>query len=416
MNFLNPMNGATPSTGKQDPVVRAGAFFAALLMLTVPLSTTISIVMTFLVFACWILSARFRSLPILVRRNPVAASALLLYGLLLVGTLYGDAATADSLSMLRKYRELPLLVILLPFMQEEKYRRWAITAFIIASVVTLMASYWKEFGIFPMSQQGTPPFKSRITHNLFMAFLAYFCAHRAKTAVNQRVFWVGLCLLATFNLFIIVQGRTGQVIFVLLIALFFFQRFKVKLALILASLVLLGFLATLAIPGSGNRFEEGIEESRDYLQGRRNLGTSMGQRLYFWQNSIDLISKSPIVGYGTGSFAREFSGKNGGKDLITENPHNEYLMIAVQLGGIGLFAYLFFLASLWRCSFDLSEDRRWFAQGVFLSLAVNSLLNTTFLDHTEGHWYASLIALSFAALPRNCCRTATSKFRREETR
>ncbi|MGH9847701.1 MAG: hypothetical protein ACREEM_54115, partial [Blastocatellia bacterium] len=159
MNFLNPMNGATPSTGKQDPVVRAGAFFAALLMLTVPLSTTISIVMTFLVFACWILSARFRSLPILVRRNPVAASALLLYGLLLVGTLYGDAATADSLSMLRKYRELPLLVILLPFMQEEKYRRWAITAFIIASVVTLMASYWKEFGIFPMSQQGTPPFK-----------------------------------------------------------------------------------------------------------------------------------------------------------------------------------------------------------------------------------------------------------------
>ncbi len=430
MGVVNPVNGAMSSTGKEDPLVRTGAFFSALLMLTVPLSTTISIIMTFLVFVCWILSASFRSLPMLMRTNPVAASALLLYGLFLIGTLYGDAAAVDSWSMLRKYRELPLLVILIPFMQEEKYRRWVITAFIVASVLTLLGSYLKEFGVLPMSRQGTPTFKSRITHNLFMAFFAYFCAHQSRTAVNRRWFWPVLGLLAALNLFFVVHGRTGQVIFVLLIELFLFQRFKLKVALILAPLVLLGSLGMLAIPGSvnhvqegtaestasANRFQEGIAESRDYMQGRETLGTSMGQRLYFWQYSIGLISKSPLIGHGTGSFAGQFSRITGGKELLTENPHNEYLMITIQLGVIGLFAYLFFLACQWRCSFDLPEDLRWFAQGVFLSLAVNGLLNTTFLDHSEGHWYAVLIALSFAALPRYRAESVAARIGRPDTR
>jgi O-antigen ligase len=403
MAFPDPTRGPASVASKQDSVVRAGAFCSALLMLAVPFSTAISIGLTFLVFACWILSSRFRNLPMLLRNNPIAASALLVYGLLLTGALYSDAAVDNVWSMLRKYRELPLLVILLPFMQEEKYRRWVITAFIVASIVTLAASHLKDLGILPLSRLGTPTFKSRITHNLFMAFFAYYCAHRAKTAVNRRWLWLGLCLLAVFNLFVVVEGRTGQVIFVLLILMFIFQRFKVKPAMILAPLVLLGFVGMLTISGDENRFEEGIQESRDYMQGRQDLGTSMGQRLYFWQHSIDLIRESPLIGYGTGSFAKEFKRITGNADLIAENPHNEYLMITVQLGLVGLFAYLIFLASQWRCSFDLPEDRRWFAQGICLSLAVNSLFNTTFLDHTEGHWYAILIALNFAALPRNRC-------------
>lgn len=393
--------GRRALTGKEDPVVRAGAFFSALFMLTLPFSTAVSIATTGLVFLCWMLSCQFRRLPVLLSTNPVAAGASLVYGFLLIGTLYGDTARNDSFSLVWKYREFALLLILMPFMQQEKYRRWVVTAFIIASIMTLLGSYLKDFGVLPLSRQGTPTFKSRITHNLFMAVFGYVCLYRASIASDRRWLWFILFLLTAYNLFVVVQGRTGQIIFVLLIVLFCFQRFQFKRALVLAPLVLLGFFAMLAVPGSGGRFGEGIEESKDYLQGHGNLATSMGQRLYFWQNSIDLISGSPIVGYGTGSFAKEFSRISQATDLTSKNPHNEYLMIAVQVGGIGLLAYLLFLGALWRFSFDLGQDRRWFAQGVFLSLSVNSLFNTTFLDHTEGHWFAALIAMSFSSLRLN---------------
>ena len=33
-----------------------------------------------------------------------------------------------------------------------------------------------------------------------------------------------------------------------------------------------------------------------------------------------------------------------------------------------------------------------------LSLIVTSLFNSPLLDHTEGHWFASMIALCFASL------------------
>ena len=400
------MQGPTPvfdraaTTHHKKPFVRAGALFSALLMLTVPFSTTISIAMSFLVFACWLLSSQCRTLPHLLRSNPVAASAMLLYGLFLIGTLYGDSGTNGSMSMLRKYRELLLLVILIPFLQEERYRRWMITAFIVGCVITLLGSYLKDLGILPPSRLGTATFKSWITHSLFMAFFGYYCAYQASIMANRRWLWLGLLLLTAFNLFVVVQGRTGQLIFILLMVLLFFQRFHARRALILAPLLVVCIIGGLSISGVAIRFQEGIDNSRDYLSGRGNLDTSMGQRLYFWHHSVELIGESPLIGYGTGSFAGQFSQINN-VEMQADNPHNEYLMIMVQLGVIGLIAYLYFLGCQWYYAVELSEQRCWFARGVVLALAVNSLLNSSFLDHTEGHWFSCLIALSFAPLSRN---------------
>lgn len=401
MVFAKLVNNSSITHCKESWFFQAGAVFSVLLMLTIPFSTTVSITLTFLIIGCWILSSQYRTLPTILCENPVALAALLLYGLLLVGTLYSDATIEASSLMLRKYRELLVLLVLLPFMQKEKYRRWTINAFVAASVVTLLGSYLKDLGVLPMHRVGTATFKSHITHSLFMAFFAYFCAYQTAKPATRHWIWLGLCLLTTFNLFFIVHGRTGQVIFFLLMLLFFFQRFSTKHALILAPLLLLCIVGALGLSGKVNRFQEAIVNSSNYLLGQQNLDTSMGQRLYFWQNSIRLIREHPITGYGTGSFAAEFIRITKGKGLHTHNPHNEYLMISVQLGAIGLVAYLWFLACQWRHSIDLPEDQRWFAQGVVLSLSVNSLLNSTFLDHTEGHWYASLIALSFATLSRN---------------
>lgn len=110
------------------------------------------------------------------------------------------------------------------------------------------------------------------------------------------------------------------------------------------------------------------------------------------------MAEKPWLGHGTGSFAKEYQRIAQGEPFITKNPHNEFLMIGVQLGLIGLLVYLGFLGSQFYCARKLPDQDKWLAQGLLVSLLITSLFNTPFFDHTEGHWYAGMIALCFAAL------------------
>ena len=60
------------------------------------------------------------------------------------------------------------------------------------------------------------------------------------------------------------------------------------------------------------------------------------------------ISNSPILGLGVGSFkisTINYFVKNPSQDsgyYITNNPHNEFISIVSQLGGVGLILFLGF--------------------------------------------------------------------------
>jgi len=79
-------------------------------------------------------------------------------------------------------------------------------------------------------------------------------------------------------------------------------------------------------------------EIEDYRQ--KDMGTSTGYRLEMWRKSIDIIAKAPIIGHGTGStqemFRREAIGKSGMAAMVTDNPHNQTMIIAIHLGLIGV--------------------------------------------------------------------------------
>jgi O-antigen ligase len=124
--------------------------------------------------------------------------------------------------------------------------------------------------------------------------------------------------------------------------------------------------------------------------------TSMGVRYTFWENSLKLVAEKPWLGYGTGSFAREYQRVTGAKLDNRKNPHNEIILIVVQFGMLGFFAYSGFLFSQYYCSRKLPYTDKWLAQGLLLTLIIASLFNSPFLDHTEGHWFAVMIALCFA--------------------
>jgi O-antigen ligase len=385
-----------------------GAYFSILLLATTYFSTSLSTVMSVIVGLLWLFSAQFKCFPKLLQQYPVAAWALALYACFLLGLSYGPATQKDAFSMLNKYRELFFIPVLIPFLRLERYRDWAWKAFIIVSIVTLLGSYLMDTGALGVTKQHSPSFKSRITHGIFIAFFAFFCLHRILDDVRYRWAFIALFCLSLGDLFFVVQGRTGQLIIIGLILLFTLQRLGNKGRLVIAVVVILSLTLFVNFSDKAKRIYEGVDNTRTYLNHKpEKIPTSMGVRYKFWENSLKLVAEKPWFGYGTGSFAEEYKRITDNHPDNKKNPHNEFLLIAVQLGLLGFLTYLGFLISQYYCSLTLPDGEKWLAQGLLLTLVITSLFNSPFLDHTEGHWFAFMIALCFAP------NSSDSKFRRQ---
>ena len=121
----------------------------------------------------------------------------------------------------------------------------------------------------------------------------------------------------------------------------------------------------------------------------------------FYRNTLVLIGKNPVFGSGTGSFPALYAEQvkdSGG--VASRNPHNEFLLIAVQTGMFGLGAFLWLLWQQWRYAPLLPTPmERGLARGLVVTMIIACMLNSALLDHTEGLLYAWLTALLYAGLP-----------------
>jgi O-antigen ligase len=380
-------------------VLKAGGVFTALFIVAIYFSTSLAIILSGFLGLFWLLSAQLMVLPGTLKKTPVAAWSLLLFLCFIFGLCYTSATYGDAFSMLMKYRELLFIPVLCSFLTAKRYQCWSWKAFVIASVLILLISYLMDIGILDLNRQGDPAFKSRITHSIFISFFAFFCAHKACDGKRYAILFGVLFILSMYNLFFMVEGRIGQLTATLLVLLFTAQRFSKKI-LLLAVLVIAILLALFfAYSDKATRINEGVVNIQSDLKpDAEQIPSSMGQRYMFWRYSLKLMAEKPLLGHGTGSFAKEYQRVAISELFLSKNPHNEFFMIGVQLGLLGVIIYTGFLVSQYNCAKRLPDKEKWLAQGLLLSLIATSLFNSPFLDHTEGHWYAAMIALCFASL------------------
>jgi O-antigen ligase len=128
--------------------------------------------------------------------------------------------------------------------------------------------------------------------------------------------------------------------------------------------------------------------------------TSSGQRLDFYLNSLQIVRDHTIFGVGTGGFPAAYELQTQGKDVKeTRNPHNEYLMISVQTGIIGLALLLYLFYTQWRCAPSLPTSfEQDAARGLVLACMTSCMVNSTLLDHADGLLFSFMSAVLFANL------------------
>ncbi len=357
----------------------------------------------------WLLSFNYSEKLAVVRANPVVWLAIGLFSFYLLGSTYSIGSHEDVLDGLGKAAKLMFIPLLITVFQDAGTRRHAWRGFMGAMLLTLALSYLLWLGLLPKLEMirgevANPTiFKLHITHNLFMAFTAFVCAVQARYAgtPRQRGIWAVLALLAAANVLFLVQGRTGHLVLLVLLVYMGFTWLRWRgFAIALATIAVLAALAY-TLP-STSLHQRAALAYHEFSASQSNVAatTSVGQRIEFYRNTLEVVRQRPFLGAGTGGFKQAYADQVRGTDQVaTHNPHNEYLMVTTQLGLVGFTLLLGLFAVQWRTAVQLPSVREQIlARGMLLSIMTASAVSSTLIDHAEGWFYVWMSGLLFAAL------------------
>ena len=367
----------------------------------IPLSTTLSTTLIAIYFVLWMVLGDWRTLASIVRTNRVVAAGIAMFALLMLGGLASSATPREVGQTLLKYRELLYLPLLLSIFADSAIRQWAVGSFLAGVGVMLGLSYVEFFSgidIGLLSSTDQVIFKDRIIHCLLVAFFAYVLSHQAVAQSRGRWWRVIVIAAALFNMFVLVQGRTGQMIVTLLFILFVFQlkSWKGCVAGAMCALLFWGAAYKLAKPVQ-QRLNDSFAQLDDQFGAAKKR--SPDARLEYYELSLQIVRENLWAGVGTGGFRKAYQRVAEARSApATADPHNEYLLLAVQLGLIGPIAFLAMLGSQWWYSRQLPAVERHLAQGAVVTIGAGCLVNSLMYSFTGGLFWGYFSALTFAAL------------------
>lgn len=390
---------------KRTFFLNAAHYSAALTCFFIPLSTSLLGVFSVLTILCWLLSGNFLQTISLTARMPFAFISALLFLLFIIGVFYSPVPLEDSLDILKKYRELAFIPIIISlFYNQPKAAVFAVNCFVGGCICLLVSSYVIHFDLIPFDRYGDSHIH-HITHSFFMAILAFWAMHKFCVSWQYKYYWLLVFFATTFNLVFISTGRTGIFTYIILTGLFLLQRLSFKKFVLGAALMGVIFAGIYSTSDNiSYQLQRVVDEVKQYEEGQST--SSIGMRFDWFHNSVTLINQRPIFGHGTGSF-EHVQGKliEGKKTISTDNPHNEYLFIGVQLGYIGMATFILLFILQLISSLNLNEYNRNLLQGVIISMMAGCLMNSFLFDSMQGHYYAFLVALIFSSSQQHCSLT-----------
>ena len=204
------------------------------------------------------------------------------------------------------------------------------------------------------------------------------------------------------NIVFIATARSTLLVMAVLLVLFGFLQFRWKgvLAVVLVG-VALASVSWVASPYLRDRVGGLIEETQDYRAA--GAATSVGLRLEFWKKSADFVAAAPLVGHGTGMigalFRRDSAGERGAGAAVTDNPHNQILAVAIQLGLLGAVV----LIAMWIAHLALFRERTliaWFGLTIVAGNIVSCLFHTHIVDTGQGWLYVFGVGMLGGAVLR----------------
>lgn len=390
-------NSAVFSSIQPPPQQRLFAFTAFLLGVSLPTSNPLMNISLGLVAICLLWQRDIRQCAALAC-HPLVWLPALMFALLALSLLtythdYGP-------KMVGKYQKLLyVLPLALFFLAAPRLMTHFVRGFLWANATILAISLTSGLGhvtLGGLNPNNPTVFKLQITQNVFMALAALVWLSRAFACSGKRRWgYAGLVLLATVNVLLMVQGRTGYVALAVGMGVWLLLTLPRKQQM---AALACGTLAVALLVMTPNRAMERLTLGVQQVQGclwapaetaYQACDNSMGQRTAFAREALRLIKQSPLLGNGAGSF---WYG-NAQTGYGVHNPHNEYLLETMQSGLLGLMVFLTWMWSCYRAAWCLPSACRNLFVAVLSSYMACHVFNSFLLDSSEGHLFVIIAAL-----------------------
>ena len=383
-----------------------------------PISLAATNIALALMLLFWLLAGHFKMRWKSVKNNPITLPALIIYGLVILGSLYSPAKPPEILQHLNKYSIFIFILISISLLQEEKWKRYCWNAFNLAMIFTLFcvyASIWIDLPWSITHNKGWGVdhtiFKDYIAQNIMMALFILQCIHKSRKSNDLKIkfYWVIAGLLALISVTHLSNGRTGYL--ALLISLLMYGIFGISSRKKWLFISMLGFILTLFIMNSTTatqRIQSMRTEVLNYIQNSNNESieskiTSSGVRLAMWKLSIDELMKRPLLGAGTASY--RYLAKNEFEDMdlckiACVHPHNQFLFFGVEHGIIGIIFYVFLFYRSIKFAERLDRFNKPLLYGFLGILFIDSMVHGALWLSTERHYFSFVLALFMATSPQ----------------
>ena len=372
--------------------------FAAALAVSLPWSTSATTILVWL----WLVAALPAFDLVRLRRvlaTPAGGLPVLLVALGLIGMLWAfDVPMKERWGGFGSFYKFLFIPVLILHFQRSERGIWVMNGFLASCTVMLVLSWLAIFGVpLPTSERGGTGIlvKDYIAQSVEFAVCAFLLAAVALKFWQERRIWLvaGLALVVLAflaNMFEVIPSRTGLVVLPVLLLLFAgrYLSWKGAWGLLVGALVFAGVIWSVT-PTLRDSVTGMWSEVRDYRP--EGIRTRAGERLEFWNKSIEFITKAPLIGHGTGSirdqFRRTVEGQTGMAALASANPHNQTFAVAIQLGLVGtivLFAMWIAHVLLFARGTGLAA---WAGLVIVVQNIVGSLFNSHLFDFLHGWGY-----------------------------
>ena len=320
-----------------------------------PISIFITDVLVFSLAIIWLVEGSISMKWKKIKASKWMLSLLLLFVVYLFGMLWGTNHSNSSW-IFQKSAILLLLPILYSFDFSDKQIKNSLYAFVLSmtlsSVIALLINLkwlkrlFKYSDIFAKNWSNSA-FMPYTDHNVFLAFTILLCLiYGLYLFKNKRQFIpllivAAVCMISLFT----EKGRAGQIAFLLgttMFLIFTFWNKKMWLAFSFISLISIVVLSYNFSSTFNERIHNSLNQTQQLDEENNN---SLNTRYFLTKYTIDKLKERPVLGFGTGSFAQEFSSINEHATRILEGnkhrtPHNNYLFVWFELGLIGLLTFI----------------------------------------------------------------------------
>ena len=252
---------------------------------------------------------------------------------------------------------------------DKKYVNRVISAFLAGMFISEIIAYGVFFEIWQF-KHATPsnpsPFMFHIDYSVFMAFTSILLLNRMfspKYGIKEKLFFSMFFMTVTGNLFL-ATGRTGQVALILAIVVMSVIHFRLSIKSILISILLILVIYATAYNVS-NSFKTRSQMAINDIENILNLdfNNSWGIRAAYWITTFNIIKENPF-GVGIGDYKdatelelerKKYNGLVSAETKIfmaDSHPHNQYLLIVLQSGFIGLLSFFYFIYRFMKLKID----------------------------------------------------------------